>query len=150
MACVGVLALGYSYGKMLPMFEGNKNVVSAVEFLREAKAKKGEVKVPSNVLVIGGGDVAMDVVTTLKLIGVEHVTDVVYEQFKEFKASKKELEGAQKMGVTIIDGYVPSYVEGNVVVFTHRGRRAGSDTSTPGRRAAPSPASRLRAPRSPP
>lgn len=115
-----VLAPGYSYGKMLPMFEGNKYVVSAVDFLREVKAKKGAVKVPANVLVIGGGDVAMDVVTTLKLLDVANVTDVVYEQFSEFKASKKELEGAQKMGVTIVDGYVPAHVEGNVVSFAHR------------------------------
>ena len=115
-----VLAPGYSYGKMLPAFEGNKYVVSAVDFLREVKAKGGAVKVPTTVLVVGGGDVAMDVVTTMKLLGVEHVTDVVYEQFKEFKASKKELEGAQKMGVTIIDGYVPAKVEGKVVTFAHR------------------------------
>ena len=115
-----LLAPGYSYGKMLPMFEGNPNVKLAVDFLREVKAKKGNVKVPNNVLVIGGGDVAMDVNSTLKLLGVEHVTDVVYEQFKEFKASKKELEGAQKLGVTIIDGYVPAKVEGKVVSFAHR------------------------------
>ncbi len=115
-----VLAPGYSYGKMLPMFEGNKNVISAVDFLREVKAKKGDVKVPANVLVVGGGDVAMDVVSTLKLLGVANVTDVVYEQFVEFKASKKELEGAQKLGVTIMDGYVPAKVEGKVVNFAHR------------------------------
>ena len=115
-----VLAPGYSYGKILPMFENNKYVVSAVDFLREAKAKGGAIKVPNNVLVVGGGDVAMDVVTTLKLVGVEHVTDVVYEEFKEFKASKKELEGAQKLGVTIMDGFVPAKVEGNVVSFAHR------------------------------
>ena len=115
-----VLAPGYSYGKMLPMFENNKYVVSAVDFLREVKAKKGDVKLPANVLVIGGGDVAMDVVTTLKLLGVANVTDVVYEQFVEFKASKKELEGAQKLGVTIMDGYVPAEVKDNVVTFGHR------------------------------
>ena len=115
-----ILAPGYSYGKILPMFEGNKYTVSAVDFLREVKAKKGNVKVPNNVLVVGGGDVAMDVVSTLKLLGVENVTDVVYEQFKEFKASKKELEGAQKLGATIIDGYVPAHAEGNVVSFAHR------------------------------
>ena len=115
-----VLAPGYSYGKMLPMFEGAKNVVSAVDFLREIKAKQGKVEVPDNVLVVGGGDVAMDVVTTLKLLGAEHVTDVVYEQFSEFKASKKELEGAQKLGVTIMDGYVPTDVEGNNFHFSHR------------------------------
>ena len=99
-----ILAVGYSYGKMLPLFKDNKNVELAVDFLREVKAKKGEVKVPVNVLVVGGGDVAMDVVTTLKLLNVANVTDVVYEQFAEFKASKKELEGAEKMGATIIDG----------------------------------------------
>ena len=115
-----VLAPGYSRGKMLPAFEGNKNVVLAVDLLKEVKAKGGAVKVPNNVLVVGGGDVSMDVVTTLKLLGVDHVTDVVYEQFKEFKASRKELEGAQKMGVTIVDGYVPTKVEGNVVTFAHR------------------------------
>ncbi|MBR4378381.1 MAG: FAD-dependent oxidoreductase [Bacilli bacterium] len=115
-----LLAPGYSYGKMLPMFDGNKNVVKAVDFLREVKAKAGKVSVPNNVLVVGGGDVAMDVVSTLKLLGAENVTDVVYEEFKEFKASKKELEGAQKLGVTIMDGYVPVKVEENKVSFEHR------------------------------
>ena len=115
-----LLAPGYSYGKMLPMFDGNKNVVKAVDFLREVKAKAGKVSVPNNVLVVGGGDVAMDVVSTLKLLGAENVTDVVYEEFKEFRASKKELEGAQKLGVTIIDGYVPVKVEENKVSFEHR------------------------------
>lgn len=115
-----ILAVGYSYGKMLPLFKDNKNVELAVDFLREVKAKKGEVKVPANVLVVGGGDVAMDVVTTLKLLNVANVTDVVYEQFSEFKASKKELEGAEKMGATIIDGYVPTAIDGKVVSFAHR------------------------------
>ncbi|HBF68847.1 MAG TPA: dihydropyrimidine dehydrogenase [Firmicutes bacterium] len=115
-----VLAVGYSYGKMLPMFKDSSIVTTAVDFLREIKAKKGDVKIEDNVLVIGGGDVAMDVVTTLKLLNVDHVTDVVYEKFDEFKASKKELEGAQKMGVTIIDGYMPISIEDNVVTFAHR------------------------------
>ena len=115
-----LVAPGYSYGKMLPLFDNNKKVVKAVDFLKEVKAKGGKVSVPNNVLVVGGGDVAMDVVTTLKLLGVENVTDVVYEEFKEFKASKKELEGAQKLGVTIIDGYVPVAVEDGKVTFEHR------------------------------
>lgn len=115
-----LLAPGYSYGKMLPMFEGHKNAILAVDFLREVKAKKGAVKVPNNVVVVGGGDVAMDVVSTLKLLGCEHVNDVVYEEFKEFKASKKELEGAQHLGVTIIDGYVPKEFDGKKVRFEHR------------------------------
>ena len=115
-----LLAIGYSYGKKLPLFEGNKHVITAVDFLRECKARKGDIKVPDNILVIGGGDVAMDTVTSLKLLGVKNVTDLVYEEFSEFKASKKELEGARNVGATIIDGYVPKEVNGNKVKFIHR------------------------------
>ena len=115
-----VVATGHSKGKMLPIFEGKRFVKTAVEFLHEAKRRKGNIKVPENVLVIGGGDVAMDTVTTLKLLGVKQVTDVVYETFEEFKASKKELSGAQEQGVSIIDGYVPVALKGKKVVFEHR------------------------------
>ena len=115
-----VLAVGHSKGKMLPMFEGHRFVKTAVDFLHQCKQKKGNVKLPEHVLVIGGGDVAMDTVTTLKLLGVKQVTDVVYETFAEFKASKKELEGAQKEGVSIIDGYVPVSLKGKTVRFSHR------------------------------
>lgn len=116
-----ILAVGSSQGKMLPMFEGNKKVKIAVDWLKQVKSRKGKVKIPENVLVIGGGDVAMDVVTSLKLLGCPHVTDVVYEQFSEFKASKKELQGAQAEGVTIIDGYVPvACARGGIVKFKHR------------------------------
>ena len=115
-----VVATGHSKGKMLPIFEGKRFVKTAVDFLHEAKRRKGNIKVPENVLVIGGGDVAMDTVTTLKLLGVKQVTDVVYETFEEFKASKKELSGAQEQGVSIIDGYVPVALKGKKVVFEHR------------------------------
>ena len=116
-----VLAVGYSEGKMLPMFENNRKVIKAVDWLKKVKARKGNVRVPENVLVIGGGDVAMDVVTSLKLLGCPHVTDVVYEQFSEFRASKKELMNAQEQGVTIIDGYIPvGTARGGIVKFKHR------------------------------
>lgn len=115
-----IIAVGASEAKELPMFEGNPFVETAVSFLACARTNKGEIEVPKNALVIGGGDVAMDVVTSLKLLGVPHVTDVAYEEFSEFLASDKELAGAQKQGVTIIDGYYPESVEGNKVTFKHR------------------------------
>ena len=115
-----IVAVGHGKGKMLPIFAGHRYVKTAVDFLKQVKSKKGNVKVPENVLVVGGGDVAMDVVTTLKLLGVKQVTDVVYETFEEFKASKKELQGAQEQGVSIIDGYVPVSLKGKTVKFTHR------------------------------
>lgn len=115
-----IIAIGYSYGKKLPMFDASDKVEVATEFLKRVKNADGDVDLPSNILVIGGGDVAMDVVTTCKLLGVKNVTDVVYEEFDEFRASKKELESAQKMGVSIIDGYKPVKVMGNTVTFAHR------------------------------
>lgn len=115
-----LVAIGASEAKTLPMFEGNANVETAVSFLADVKENKGNVKLPQNILVIGGGDVAMDVVTTLKLLGVKNVTNVVYEEFSEFLASKKELEGAHAQGVSIIDGYAPEKVESNTVTFKHR------------------------------
>ena len=115
-----VVAVGHSKGKVLPLFAGKRFVKTAVDFLHEAKRRKGNIKVPENVLVIGGGDVAMDTVTTLRLLGVKQVTDVVYETFDEFKASKKELQNAQEQNVSIIDGFVPVALKGKKVVFQHR------------------------------
>lgn len=115
-----VLAIGLSAGKWLPLFEGNAYTETAVSFLRRAREAGGDVEVPANTLVIGGGDVSMDVCTTLKLLGAKNVTAVVYEEFCEFKASKKELEGAREQGVSIYDGYIPTAVEGNKVTFEHR------------------------------
>ncbi len=115
-----IVAVGASYGKMLPKFQNNPHVEIAIDFLKRVKDNQGAVEVPDNVLVIGGGDVAMDVNVTLKLLGVKNISDVVYEEFCEFRASKKELSGAQACGVSIIDGYVPVAVDGKTVTFKHR------------------------------
>lgn len=115
-----ILAIGASEGKMLPMFKENPAVETAVSFLARTRENHGDVPLPKSALVIGGGDVAMDVNATLKILGVEHVTDVVYEEFAEFKASEQELALAQQHGVTIVDGYVPESVSENTVTFTGR------------------------------
>ncbi len=113
-------AAGFSSGKILPMFEGNEHAETAVEFLARVKANEGKEEVPEHVLVIGGGDVAMDAATTLKRLGAKRVTDVAYEELCEFLASEKELEGAREAGVTIIDGYVPEHADNDTVTFKHR------------------------------
>lgn len=115
-----IIGVGSSVAKTLPMFENNKYTTTAVEFLKEVKSKNGEVELPKNVVVIGGGDVAMDVSTTLKKLDVPFVTDVIYEESHEFVASKKELEGTRNEGVTMIDGYAPVAVNDKVITFKHR------------------------------
>lgn len=114
-----LLAVGASYGRNLPLFENNKNVELAVDVLAKIKDKKGKISVPQNVLIVGGGDVAMDVATSLKLIGSKSVTVVAREQAFEFPASKKELNDARDCDVSVIDGYTPVAVDGNTVTFKH-------------------------------
>ena len=110
---------GYGLGKSLPLFEGNRRAITAVEFLKKVKTRP--VRIPEHVLIIGGGDVAMDVASTCKKLGASQVCDVVYETFPEFKASKAELELARKENVSIYDGFIPvSATRGGVVKFRHR------------------------------
>lgn len=116
-----ILAVGFSKGKMIELFEDNKHVKLAVDFLHDVKEKKGKIKVPESAIVVGGGDVAMDVSLTLKKLGVNTVTDCAYEQFSEFRASLKELEKTREAGVTILDGYIPTKVtKSGQVTFEHR------------------------------
>ncbi len=115
-----IIATGFNEGKVLPNFKNNPFVETGVSFLKRVKENRGKVLIEDNVLVIGGGDVAMDVCTTLKILGAPNVTDVIYEENHELKASEKELWGARTVGVTMIDGYVPVGIEGNTVTFKHR------------------------------
>lgn len=114
-----IVAIGYSESKSLEMFNDDK-VILATTFLKECKSKQGKINVKDNVVVIGGGDVAMDVVTSLKKIGVKNVTDVVYEKLDEFLASKKELNEARENNVTIIDGYKPVEYKNGKITFESR------------------------------
>ena len=115
-----LVAVGIGRPQMLEMFEGNPYAVPAVTFLAEVDERQGEVELPDNALVIGGGDAAMDISATLKLLGVQNVTTVTRKELSDFRASKVELETARAQGVTIVDGYAPVAVEGKVVTFRHR------------------------------
>ena len=116
-----VACIGHGKPKILPMFEGMTRAMTAIEFLRKVNLSKFRRNLPGHVLVIGGGDVAMDIVTICRKSGIKQVTDVVYETFDEFKASKSELEGARAMNVSIYDGFVPVEARsGGIVKFKHR------------------------------
>lgn len=91
-----LVTVGCQAAKELQQLANNVCTESAISFL--ARVNSGQLTaadLPSEVLVIGGGDVAMDVATTLKRLGVPHVTDVAYEEFSEFRASKTELAGTR-------------------------------------------------------
>lgn len=117
---VVVYAVGLSKGKVLDMFKDNQYVETAVDMLKRIKNNRGQIKNIKKALIIGGGDVAMDIATSLSKTGCENVVVAAYEEFKEFKASKKELAIARDNNISIYDGYVPKNVKGNIVTFKHR------------------------------
>lgn len=57
-----------------------------------------------NVLVCGGGNVAMDVALTAVRLGAKKVTLCCLEQEHEMPAAREEIERAKEEGVTIING----------------------------------------------
>ena len=111
-----LVATGVRKPMILDLFQGNPNVVSAVDLLTEIRSKHGEKTVPASALVLGGGDSAMDAATTLKMLGVKDVIEVTRN---EFRASDAEKATAHEMGVITIGGYTPAAVDGKTVTFKH-------------------------------
>ncbi|QMD25813.1 NAD(P)-dependent oxidoreductase [Citrobacter freundii] len=114
-----LVTVGMSYGSTLPLFEKANHVEIAVDFLQRARQSSGDITVAKSALIIGGGDVAMDVASTLKLLGCPSVICVAREELAEFPASDKEFTSTQALGVSIIDGFTPVAVAGNKVTFKH-------------------------------
>lgn len=115
-----ILSIGMSKAKSLDLFKNSEIVETAIDFLKRVKVSKGNIEHYSNVLVIGGGDVAMDVCSTLKILGTENVTDVIFENSDELRASKAELALARQMNVNLICGYYPIEFSNNIVKFKSR------------------------------
>lgn len=115
-----IYAIGLNKGKTLDLFKDNNFTETAVDLLKKIKRNKGLIKVPKKALIIGGGDVAMDIATSLKKIGTDNVIVAAYEELKEWKSSKKELNLSKENNVSIYDGYIPISVKGNEVTLKHR------------------------------
>ncbi|EER6810343.1 FAD-dependent oxidoreductase [Escherichia coli] len=65
-----LVTVGLSSGSGLPLFE-HSDVEIAVDFLLRARQAQGDISIPQSALIIGGGDVAMDVASTLKVLGCQ-------------------------------------------------------------------------------
>jgi len=62
---------------------------------------------PKKVVVLGGGNTAMDCCRTAKRLGAEEVTVLVRSSFEAMKASPWEKEDAMAEGITIKPNYTP-------------------------------------------
>ena len=81
--------------------EDTTGVIDAVRFLREINL--GEKSSPGKrVVVIGGGNVAIDTARVTKRLGAEFVTVVYRRSEKEMPAYAEEIEGAKEEGVEFL------------------------------------------------
>jgi heterodisulfide reductase subunit A-like polyferredoxin len=82
-------------------------VIKGIEFLRDV-ALGNQVSVGKRVIVIGGGNVAIDVALTAKRVGAQDVTLVCLERRDEMPAWEYEIEEALEEEVTIVNSLGPN------------------------------------------
>jgi formate dehydrogenase beta subunit len=86
--------------------EADKNIHIGINWLANV-AFEHTAKVGKNVIVLGGGNTAMDCCRTARRLGGDNVKVVVRSPFAEMKASPWEKEDAQHEDIPIIDNHVP-------------------------------------------
>jgi NADPH-dependent glutamate synthase beta subunit-like oxidoreductase len=112
-----LLAVGATFGKSLELPGATAaNLVDGVAFLKRVNAGE-RPSLPRHVLVIGGGDVAMDAARAARrLPGVEKV-QILYRRGRlEMPARKHEIEGAEAEGIEIVFNTVPVALKGEALV----------------------------------
>ncbi len=106
-----LIATGLSRSRSLPIpgVDG-PGVLLAIPFLEDVAFGR-RPKLGSKVLVIGGGNVAMDVARTARRLGVKDVSMVCLESAEEMPAWKWEVDEALEEGVKINHRWGPKTVK---------------------------------------
>jgi NADPH-dependent glutamate synthase beta subunit-like oxidoreductase/ferredoxin len=86
--------------------EANANIQIGINFLASV-AFGHTTEIGKRVLVIGGGNTAMDCCRTARRLGGEDVRIVVRSPFEDMKASPWEIEDAQHEGIPFFNNHVP-------------------------------------------
>jgi len=86
--------------------EDMEGILKCTDFLRDAALGKAK-KLTGKVMVIGGGNVAIDVALTAKRLGADDVTMVCLEKRDEMPAWDYEIEEALEEGVNIVNSLGP-------------------------------------------
>lgn len=102
------LAPGAGVSRPLKLETGGEKVIGAVEFLAGFKEDRQKVRLGKRVVVVGGGNTAMDAArAALRVPGVEEVT-IIYRRTREYMpASREELQEALAEGVVFKELLVP-------------------------------------------
>jgi NADPH-dependent glutamate synthase beta subunit-like oxidoreductase len=104
------VAVGAQLSRKIEL-EGSElaNVHWGVEFL-SAIAESGDVPVKDRVVVIGGGNVAVDVALTVVRLGAKKVTLACLESREEMPANSWEIEQALEEGVEMLYSWGPDKI----------------------------------------
>ena len=112
------LAIGASQGRKLGIEgEDGEGVILGVDFLKNVALNK-QKPLHGKVVVIGGGNVAIDVARTATRVGAESVNMYSLEKREEMPALEEEIEEAESENVIINNGYGPKRIivkDGKVV-----------------------------------
>lgn len=104
------LAIGAQKGRSLGIEgEDAEGVLTGVDFLRDVNLGK-EVKLSGNVVVVGGGNVAIDVARTAVRVNDGTVNMYCLESLEEMPALPDELEEAKEESITIHNGWGPKRI----------------------------------------
>jgi NADH-quinone oxidoreductase subunit F len=96
-----LLAIGNSKSRNLGLTgEDGPGVTTAVDFLRQV-AFTGTAAIGKRVLVVGGGNVAVDVARTARRLGGEQITMMCVEDKFEMPASPGEIAAAEDEGIAL-------------------------------------------------
>ncbi|MCC5911190.1 MAG: FAD-dependent oxidoreductase [Clostridiaceae bacterium] len=103
-----LMAHGAHKGNIIPM-TGHKaeGVYPATEYLKEISLTKKFPKAGKRVIVIGGGDVAMDCARSSWRIGAKEVYQCSLEDLENLPASKEEIHESLEEGVVFNAGWGP-------------------------------------------
>ncbi len=107
-----------------------KGVYDALDYLKKARETGGACDLGNKVIVIGGGDVAMDCAATAKLAGADKVMIYYRRTIEEAPAEMAEINYVQSMGVTITTEFAPEEIlaeDGKVSFVRFKGRDGESE-----------------------
>lgn len=102
------------WGAKIPDIKGKdlKNVYAAVDFLKQARTLEDKFTPGENVIVVGGGDVAVDCAVSAKLAGAKNVRIVYRRTIEEAPANMTEFEYALSLGIGITTEMAPAELVG--------------------------------------